>query len=82
MDQHDAILARLLDLHPKKIDLSLGRIERLLVALGRPDMRLPRPRYSILSLMIVVVFAAVALAFYAAQRDRRELPRPRRAQRD
>ena len=41
MDQHDAILARLLDLHPKKIDLSRGRIERLLDALGRPDLRLP-----------------------------------------
>ncbi len=41
MDQHDAILARLLTLHPKKIDLSLGRVERLLEALGRPDLRLP-----------------------------------------
>jgi len=41
MDQHDAILSRLLGLHPKKIDLSLGRIERLLEALGRPDLRLP-----------------------------------------
>jgi dihydrofolate synthase/folylpolyglutamate synthase len=41
MDQHDAILSRLLDLHPKKIDLSLGRIERLLAELGRPDLRLP-----------------------------------------
>jgi len=41
MDQHDAILSRLLELHPKKIDLSLGRIERLLDALGRPDLRLP-----------------------------------------
>jgi len=41
MDQHDVILARLLDLHPKKIDLSLGRVERLLEALGRPDLRLP-----------------------------------------
>jgi len=41
MDQHDAILSRLLDLHPKKIDLSLGRIERLLDAIGRPDLRLP-----------------------------------------
>jgi dihydrofolate synthase/folylpolyglutamate synthase len=28
-------------LHPKAIDLSLGRIERLLVALDRPEMRLP-----------------------------------------
>ncbi|MCX7899887.1 MAG: bifunctional folylpolyglutamate synthase/dihydrofolate synthase, partial [Methylocystis sp.] len=41
MDQHDAILSRLLDLHPKKIDLSLGRTERLLEKLGRPDLRLP-----------------------------------------
>jgi len=41
MDQHDAILSRLLDLHPKKIDLSLGRIERLLEAMGRPDLSLP-----------------------------------------
>src|SRR5215469_10074728 len=28
-------------LHPKKIDLSLGRIERLLAALGDPQERLP-----------------------------------------
>ena len=41
MDQHDAILSRLLTLHPKRIDLSLGRTERLLEALGRPDLRLP-----------------------------------------
>jgi dihydrofolate synthase/folylpolyglutamate synthase len=41
MDQHDAILSRLLTLHPKKIDLSLGRTERLLAALGRPDLSLP-----------------------------------------
>jgi dihydrofolate synthase/folylpolyglutamate synthase len=38
-------LASLLDvlgtLHPKKIDLSLGRIERLLDRLGRPQDRLP-----------------------------------------
>ncbi len=38
----DAILARLLDLHPRKIDLSLGRTERLLAALGDPHGRLPR----------------------------------------
>jgi dihydrofolate synthase / folylpolyglutamate synthase len=37
----EAILGRLLDLHPKKIDLSLGRITRLLEALGRPELRLP-----------------------------------------
>ena len=41
MDQHDAILSRLLTLHPKRIDLSLGRTERLLAALGRPELRLP-----------------------------------------
>jgi dihydrofolate synthase/folylpolyglutamate synthase len=37
----DAILARLLALHPKRIDLSLDRIQRLLDALGRPERRLP-----------------------------------------
>jgi dihydrofolate synthase / folylpolyglutamate synthase len=36
-----AIHARLLALHPKRIDLSLGRIERLLAALGEPQRRLP-----------------------------------------
>jgi dihydrofolate synthase / folylpolyglutamate synthase len=37
----DATLARLLALHPKRIDLSLERIERLLGALGSPQRRLP-----------------------------------------
>ena len=37
----DRVLARLMQLHPKKIDLSLGRIERLLGALGNPQDRLP-----------------------------------------
>ena len=37
----DAILARLFALHPKRIDLSLGRIERLLAALDHPERRLP-----------------------------------------
>jgi dihydrofolate synthase/folylpolyglutamate synthase len=32
---------RLLALHPKRIDLSLNRIERLLAALGHPERRLP-----------------------------------------
>ncbi len=36
-----AILDRLTGLHPKRIDLSLGRIERLLDRLGRPQDRLP-----------------------------------------
>jgi dihydrofolate synthase/folylpolyglutamate synthase len=35
------VLARLMQLHPKKIDLSLDRIERLLAALGHPHDRLP-----------------------------------------
>jgi len=37
----DRVLARLMQLHPKKIDLSLGRLERLLSALGNPEERLP-----------------------------------------
>jgi dihydrofolate synthase/folylpolyglutamate synthase len=41
MKPRDEILSRLLDLHPKRIDLSLGRIERLLSALGNPQERLP-----------------------------------------
>jgi dihydrofolate synthase/folylpolyglutamate synthase len=34
-------VARLTALHPKRIDLSLGRIERLLAALGHPERQLP-----------------------------------------
>lgn len=41
MSRTDAILKRLLTLHPKLIDLELGRTERLLEALGRPQDRLP-----------------------------------------
>jgi dihydrofolate synthase/folylpolyglutamate synthase len=37
----DAILARLSTLHPNKIDLGLGRIARLLEALGHPERSLP-----------------------------------------
>jgi dihydrofolate synthase / folylpolyglutamate synthase len=37
----DRVLERLGQLHPKLIDLSLGRIERLLAALGDPQDRLP-----------------------------------------
>src|SRR6185295_1073173 len=37
----DPILARLKALHPRLIDLSLGRIERLLAALGNPERKLP-----------------------------------------
>ncbi|WP_052066038.1 bifunctional folylpolyglutamate synthase/dihydrofolate synthase [Thalassospira australica] len=41
MAQSDAILARLGKLHPKVIDLSLGRITRLLEKLGNPHLSLP-----------------------------------------
>lgn len=37
----DAILTRLLTLHPKIIDLSLERMQRLLQRLGSPERRLP-----------------------------------------
>ena len=36
-----AIAARLLALHPKRIDLSLDRIQRLLAALDNPERRVP-----------------------------------------
>ena len=41
MAKSDAVLARLLRLHPKKIDLSLGRILTLLSRLGDPHKKLP-----------------------------------------
>jgi dihydrofolate synthase/folylpolyglutamate synthase len=41
MNPQDAILSRFAPLHPKRIDLSLGRIERLLADLGAPQARLP-----------------------------------------
>ena len=37
----DAVLKRLLALHPKKIDLALDRILRLLGTLGNPHLKLP-----------------------------------------
>jgi dihydrofolate synthase/folylpolyglutamate synthase len=41
LSRTDQILRRLLDLHPKLIDLTLDRIERLLAEMGRPQDRLP-----------------------------------------
>lgn len=41
MDATAPILERIAALHPKRIDLSLGRIERLLEALDHPERRLP-----------------------------------------
>ena len=41
MSRTDLILKRLLGLHPKLIDLTLDRIERLLDEMGRPQDRLP-----------------------------------------
>jgi len=40
-NQLETTLARLTRLHPKLIDLSLGRIERLLTRLGHPEQNLP-----------------------------------------
>jgi dihydrofolate synthase/folylpolyglutamate synthase len=37
----DSILTRLLALHPKRIDLSLDRVQRLLAALDHPERKLP-----------------------------------------
>ena len=37
----DAILTRLLSLHPKIIDLSLGRMHDILAKLGNPERKLP-----------------------------------------
>lgn len=41
MESSEALLARFLALHPKAIDLSLDRVERLLAQLGHPEQRLP-----------------------------------------
>lgn len=41
MPTSDQILAEMKQLHPQLIDLSLGRIERLLAKLGNPQDRLP-----------------------------------------
>jgi dihydrofolate synthase/folylpolyglutamate synthase len=41
MTRTDSILERLVALHPKRIDLSLARMERLLAALGNPERHLP-----------------------------------------
>jgi len=37
----DVILERMMMLHPKVIDLTLGRVERLLAVLGNPELALP-----------------------------------------
>jgi dihydrofolate synthase/folylpolyglutamate synthase len=41
MPTSDQLLADLKELHPKLIDLSLGRVERLLAKLGSPHQKLP-----------------------------------------
>ena len=40
-ERAEALIARLAKLHPKKIDLSLDRIERLLARLGSPERKQP-----------------------------------------
>lgn len=37
----DAVLERMMTLHPKVIDLTLGRVHRLLAALGNPERNIP-----------------------------------------
>ena len=37
----DVLLERMMTLHPKVIDLTLGRVERLLGALGHPERAIP-----------------------------------------
>jgi dihydrofolate synthase / folylpolyglutamate synthase len=41
VSQIDSIVTRLLELHPKRIDLTLERMWRILEALGQPQQRLP-----------------------------------------
>jgi dihydrofolate synthase/folylpolyglutamate synthase len=41
MSAYDEVVARLLTLHPKRIDLSLDRMWRVLDALGHPERKLP-----------------------------------------
>lgn len=41
MDHSDAVLARFLALHPRAIDLSLDRVQRLLADLGSPQDKVP-----------------------------------------
>ncbi len=41
MTAYDTIITRLLTLHPKRIDLSLDRVWRVLDALGHPERRVP-----------------------------------------
>src|SRR4249919_562045 len=41
MSSPESIVARLTALHPKRIDLSLDRVQRLLAALGHPEKKLP-----------------------------------------
>src|SRR5512135_1896938 len=41
MNHIDSLVSRLTALHPKRIDLSLDRVERLLAALGHPERKLP-----------------------------------------
>ena len=38
----DVVLERMMTLHPKVIDLTLGRVERLLAVVGSPERTIPR----------------------------------------
>ncbi len=60
------VLDRLEELHPKRIDLSLGRMERLLAALDHPETRLPsvvhvagtNGKGSVIAILRAVLYAA------------------------
>jgi len=41
MQSSDAILQRMMTLHPKVIDLTMGRVIRLLALLGNPERKVP-----------------------------------------
>ncbi|MGB8577481.1 MAG: bifunctional folylpolyglutamate synthase/dihydrofolate synthase, partial [Pseudolabrys sp.] len=41
MTSMDSLVSRLTALHPKRIDLSLDRVQRLLAALSHPERKLP-----------------------------------------
>src|SRR6188768_2055974 len=41
MNQIDSIVSRIMGLHPKRIDLSLDRVQLLLAKLGHPERKLP-----------------------------------------
>ena len=56
MQTSDLLLERMMRLHPKVIDLTLGRVERLLAIMGHPERNLPP---------VIADFRTVSRAFRA-----------------